>query len=538
MIWDRVKDILGRRRRGAVAVLAVATIVPVTTMLAAHMNAGQMIEDRRQVQDAADALAEMHGAWTARSLNTLSMNNVTTTQAVTLALGSEALNGTLWEMVGTAAAIQAYVMIYHLPVQCIIPSIDPASIAWNIGCGYTHGTAIIPATQAQIDAAGIWSDFDPRHGMDTAEKAMEAIEGMNQAIIQRFPRAIAEMGSEYAAAHGVDDFYFDDPCQGPGPGTCATSASSDGMALPIEPIPVSPLDASGSVNLSRAEFCAAMQFGTPALGLKLATFDDRAFPQGSGPLTYSGPSGNKTVRNYINEITEVHDPLSTMKRAYQRRGIPIYVPPIPGLADGIGENVGGSDLPTRAGILTPHPQALNLIGPQTRTNNALTRRFDAKFGLFCLGISTDDIPILSDIIDVLGNILPGITFELETPVPTLWKLRDVSPLSILVTPEQMPDDFRILAVTAMTKSSRVASSVLTDGVQYHHGYGQVGVYNPISADLFSQDWTYRPMPATRMDDPGAVAQGLRADASAMFAPLADSLSAAAGSAEWGRINAH
>ncbi len=81
MILERVKDALGRRRRGAVAVLAVATMVPVTTMLAAHMNAGQMIEDRRQVQDAADALAEMHGAWTARSLNTLSMNNVTTTQA-------------------------------------------------------------------------------------------------------------------------------------------------------------------------------------------------------------------------------------------------------------------------------------------------------------------------------------------------------------------------------------------------------------------------------------------------------------------------
>ncbi|MEM1164560.1 MAG: hypothetical protein AAGJ28_26825, partial [Pseudomonadota bacterium] len=350
MILERVKDALGRRRRGAVAVLAVATMVPVTTMLAAHMNAGQMIEDRRQVQDAADALAEMHGAWTARSLNTLSMNNVTTTQAVTLALGSESLNGTLWEMVGTAAAIQAYVMLYHLPAQCIIYSIDPASLAWNAFCAYTHGTAIVPATQAQIDAADIWSDFDPRHGMNTAEKAMDAIEGMNQAIIQRFPRAIAEMGAEYAAAHGVDDFYFDDPCEGPGPGTCATSASSDGMALPIEPIPVSPLDANGNVNLSRAEFCAAMQFGTPPPGLKLATFDDRGFPQGSGPLRYSGPSGNKSVRNHINDLTEIHDPLSTMKRAYQRRGIPIYAPPIPGLADGIGENIGGSDLPTRIGV--------------------------------------------------------------------------------------------------------------------------------------------------------------------------------------------
>ncbi|MEO0691470.1 MAG: hypothetical protein AAFY90_01190 [Pseudomonadota bacterium] len=532
MIWDRIKEMMGRRRRGAVAVLAVATMVPVTTMLAAHMNAGQMIEDRRQVQDAADALAEMHGAWTARSLNTLSMNNVTTTQAVTLALGSEALNGTLVEIDAVALLIGVRAGV-HYWASCFVPG---ATFVWNVGvCGYTHLGYGVPALNAAWDAGQIRRRFDPRHGMDTAYTAMEAIEGMNQAIVQRFPRAIAEMGAEYAAAHGVDDFFFADPCEGPGPGTCATAASSDGMALPIEPIPVSPLDNSGTLNLSRAEFCAALASGTPAGGLKLATFDDRGFPQGRGPLSHDVDT---SVKEHINEVTDITTTLRTLKRAYQRRGVPIYIFPIPGIEGDFGQNLGGSDLPTRYGAPTPHPPWLNVPGPQTRTANSFTRRYDAKLGLFCAGISTADWPVFREITNLLGDFLPGFSYELEAPVPTLWKLRDVSPISILVTPEQMPDDFHILAVTAKTKSSRVASGVLTDGVQYHHGYGQVGVYNPISADLFSQDWTYRPMPATRMDDPGEVAQGLRSKASAMFAPLADSLSAAAGSAEWGRINAH
>ncbi|MEO1308122.1 MAG: hypothetical protein AAFV38_09385, partial [Pseudomonadota bacterium] len=510
----------------------VATIVPVTTMLAAHMNAGQMIEDRRQVQDAADALAEMHGAWTARSLNVISMNNVTTTQAVTLALGSEALNGTLVEIDIVAAMIGVRAG-FHYWASCFTPG---ATFVWNVGvCGYTHLGYAVPALNAAWDAGQIRRRFNPRHGMDTAEKAMNAIEGMNQAIVQRFPRAIAEMGTEYAAAHGVDDFYFDDPCKGPGPGTCATTASSDGMALPIEPIPVSPLGANGDVNLSRAEFCAAMQFGTPTSGLKLATFDDRGFPQGRGPLRHDA---NTSVKEHINQATSIYTTLRTFKRAYQRRGLPIYITPLPGIEGDFGQNLGGSDLPTRYGAPTPHPPFLNVPGPQTRTANSFTRRYDAKFGLFCAGITTEEWPVFREIRRFVSGVLPGFSYELEAQVPTLWKLRNVSPVSILVTPEQMPDDFHILAVAAKAKSNRVASSVLTDGVQYHHGYGQVGVYNPISADLFSQDWTYRPMPATRMDDPGAVAQGLRADASAMFAPLADSLSAAAGSAEWGRINAH
>ncbi len=87
-----LRDLLNKRRRGAVAMMAVAGMIPAATILAANMNSGQMTNDRRVVQDGADALAMMHGDWTARALNIISMNQVGATQALTVAIGSEALD--------------------------------------------------------------------------------------------------------------------------------------------------------------------------------------------------------------------------------------------------------------------------------------------------------------------------------------------------------------------------------------------------------------------------------------------------------------
>ncbi len=51
-----IRQFLSRRRKGAMAMVALAGMVPVTAMMAANINTSQMVDDRRQVQDAADAL--------------------------------------------------------------------------------------------------------------------------------------------------------------------------------------------------------------------------------------------------------------------------------------------------------------------------------------------------------------------------------------------------------------------------------------------------------------------------------------------------
>ncbi|MEM6389926.1 MAG: hypothetical protein AAF825_08825, partial [Pseudomonadota bacterium] len=80
-----------KRRRGALAMVALAGLVPVTAMLSANANSAQMVDDRRQAQDAADALASLHATWSARSMNIISMNNVTTAQLMSISVGAEAL---------------------------------------------------------------------------------------------------------------------------------------------------------------------------------------------------------------------------------------------------------------------------------------------------------------------------------------------------------------------------------------------------------------------------------------------------------------
>lgn len=545
MIGRFFSEAARKRRRGAVAAVAVASMIPITTMFAASFNGGQMIEDRRTVQDAADALAMMHGTWSARSLNVLTMNNVTTTQAVTLALGSEALNGTLIELDGTALVVLGYIA-GHLAIDCLIYSIDPVSLAWNAGCSLNHAAAGVKAGEALIETARIRRRFNPRQGMRTAQKAMDAIEGMNQALVTRFPRSIAEMGLQYAKDHGIDDFHFADPCEGQGPANCASNNSRDGMALPIDPIPM--FNFTPSNLTARAEYCVAMQFGTIGPNLRYTTFAQRGFPNGSGPLTYGGSTGNPQLMQHIHDTTRIGPALNDFKRHYDRRDIAI---PFVQLQAPYLDNIGGPGLLSLTQAYTRHPRALNLFLAQGRTgNNAFTRRYNTKLASFCTGAQAQAIPLLSDIASVLGGLLPGLSPLLEADVPTLWKLRNVPSLDLTeivslspsgvvkVTPESMPDDFHVLAITQKNKGTRLASTALNDNIDSHYGYAQVGVFNPQSPDLFSQSWQYQMMTSSRMDDPRDVASGLRRKARSAFDDLATALEGVSDRSSWRDINAH
>ena len=108
--------------------VALAGIVPVTAMMSANLNTSQMVDDRRQVQDAADALAAMHGAWTARALNIISMNNVTAAQLMSVAIGSEALFMTTTELILTAAAAEGHIA-GHGATHCPPRSQGPAALS-------------------------------------------------------------------------------------------------------------------------------------------------------------------------------------------------------------------------------------------------------------------------------------------------------------------------------------------------------------------------------------------------------------------------
>ncbi len=172
------------------------------------------------------------------------------------------------------------------------------------------------------------------------------------------------------------------------------------MALPIE---------EGGLD-ARLQFCAAMELGMTS---RFTTFGVRGFPIGQGPL--QGGDG-QSVRDHINEETEIGEALHDFKDYYDDAQLLAYI-----------------------WVLEDYPQypPFQLIGPQEEeNNNAFTRRFDTKLASLCaLGGS------------VTGPVNSLLRMEIEAPVPTIWQLRDLSPLDPLppVRPEDMPEAFQILA---------------------------------------------------------------------------------------------
>ncbi len=553
-----IRKFLSHRRRGALAMVAVAGLVPVTAMMSANLNTSQMVDDRRQAQDAADALATMHGTWSARALNIISMNNVTAAQLLSVAVGSEALFMTTTEL--TAGSLAATAVIKAHEAQHCTPRNQAEAILWSGPCIGWHEMVNFPAYLALARTADIVSDFDPAHGIRTARKALDAIDGMNKALAARHPRAMAEIAEENHRLLEINDHHFADPCDGPGVTNCQTTNSGDGMALPIE-------DAS---PLAYGRLALLMEIGANASD---TTFLQRGFPRLKGPLSHGGSQRRPHLKDHINNITEIGNALYEFNRFYKSRishmprrpftgpgsGIisgflppaePVYrgdrfqdrnttfwdtlVPalefadPLNKMALGLMRNVPlmGFDRHNRHGYLVSSTQG-------RQRNNSFFNNFLIAHGSVGLAPKARSyVPIGFDI----GR------FEVVFPVtvPEIWQLEGIRPIDPLppIEATAMPDAFRILAFGLKENSRRLAQSVMSSPVTTHTGYGQTGVFNPDGATLFTQNWHSKLMPATRMDAPRDAGRNLGRQARSGFDNLAEDLQQVQSFSSWSRVNAH
>ncbi|MEL6642065.1 MAG: hypothetical protein AAFP98_12295 [Pseudomonadota bacterium] len=528
-----IRQFFKRRRRGAMALVAVVGMMPVSAMLNANMNTSQIIEDRRHVQDAADAMAKTHGVWSARALNVISMNNVTSAQLLTVAVGSDALDATLVQLI-VFAGVQELSILGHGAIECA-PRFKflPADLAWGGFCGLYHSLAAIPAANAIIKADDIYRQFDPIHGSKTAEKALAAIEGMNRALIARHPRAMREISADYAKFLGIDAHHFADPCGSPLAQNCRKTNSRDGMALPLE---------EGDIAES-LEMCAAMRFGNQGLQ---TTFGARGFDFFKGPIRHGGSAQHPSVKDHINHVTEIGQTLEDYDRFYKSGlahlprhplSVPRFTPAGNTNAVPRGRYAIPNFLVEPLRILRqvpvsfdPNPNLLQFPTRQQRDgDNAFKQWFEVKFASVCFGFA--NTPIVG----------------LRAEVPTLWELPGVTPLSRITdrTPMDMDEAFRILAFAQKDQSQRLDMMIpylngqVTQGnAAPHTGYGQVGLFNPDGATLYSQSWRARLMPATRMDDAKQAANNLDRQATAAFDPLVSALRSVNDQSTWRRIHAH
>ena len=552
-----MRGFLQRRRRGALALVAVAAMVPVAGMMSANINTSQMVDDRRHSQDAADALAKAHGVWSARALNVISMNNVTAAQLFGVAVGSEALLWTTTELTIVATAAAGHIA-GHAASQCRPYTSNPISIAvelaiWVPFCGAWHTAVGLPAAVALGRSIEIRDNFDPVHGVQTATKALEAIDGMNRALAARHPRAMAEIAGHYREVLEIDDHHFADPCNGDGVADCDSSNSRDGMALPL-------VEATAE---ARGQLYLLTTLGTT---VRDTTFAARGFDTGTGPISAGGSSSRPQLKDYINHATEIGTALYDFDQFYKDRISDLPRHPLAGPGNAIGpgnrppsespdeetpfdddttalleglENIGEiteevlrvlRNLPF---AFDRHPRGYPFNFPLAqgrRDNNEFTRKFDMFHLAIMAGDLRDNIPVGLD----------GFTPVFAAPVPEIWELDGVGPVDPAppIEPATMPESFHVLAFSEMELSTRRGTAILSSPVQSHTGYGQVGVYNPDGATLFTQNWQSRMMPATRLDDPSAMAGDLRRQATASFEELAESLGAVGSGSGWERVNAH
>ncbi len=541
-----IRRFLRKRRRGAMAMVAVIGMMPVSAMLNANINTSQIIEDRRLTQDAADALAKTHGVWSARALNVIAMNNVTSTQLLTVAIGSEALDQALIQLSATAG-LQVTAIAGHALIECAPRFGEPISdFAWGLYCGGYHAMATRPAATAIIRSIDIRTRFAPDHGVSVARKALAAIDGMNKELIARHPRAMREISADYVQFLGVDTHHFADPCSDPLNRGCRSTNSADGMALPLE---------EGGI-FEVIERCMAMERGTQGIGPATihSTFRARGFPSGQGPMRVDGRTGKPEVMRHINRTTDIGRLLADYDRYYKSGYAELPRHPTRGLGPTPPKNLfimpswdlySPTELMMQARMrltifaFDPNPARsipLAMYRDKQRRNgpNDFTQTFAFKHFTLC---PTAGFP----------SPLPLLPIPLLTTAPDLWKLPGVSPAGRALdrTPDQMDDAFRILAFAQKDQSTRLdmmipylSGQVSAGDTAPHTAYGQVGLYNPDGASLYSQSWRARLMPATRMDDVSQAADNLNREATAAFDPLASALGNVADQATWRRIHAH
>ncbi|WP_152544547.1 hypothetical protein [Actibacterium mucosum] len=438
------------------------------------------MQERRALQDAADAIAMSHQSWAARSLNTISMNQVAAVQLTATAIGAEALDDALDVLAIYSGIATGYIAI-HAGINC------PPLLLGAPACFAQHALEASEAVSAALYVASTKSKYKPGQVEDLAHRALRATEEMNKEIIARFPRAMEDATQAYAERAGLEAWYFLDSCVGSDIRACAPSPRQGGKPLPV-------YDAG---TAGQVEKCAAMFFGTMN---GRTGFMARGFPIFRGPLSYGGSSGNPNLKRHINEETDIGNRLESFYDWYSRSYL-IGSPP-------------------------KYPQILNL--PFKQSEDGLN-----MFTLF-FAMKTIDVCIGGGVPSIMG--FGG----LRAPLTTVWAANNVGQFDrlSLKRPEHMPDDFHTLVAVAALSGTRFGQSHFGAVPTRHFAYGQASLINRSSVDTFSALWEAQMMPASELDQPAPPAADISANAAPAFAELANLLNAVDGAEKWDWINAH
>jgi hypothetical protein len=517
-IFRKLKSLISdfhNDRRGAVAFITMIAAVPLILMTFYLVNTSKAIHEHTRSQDAADMIALVHAAEGARSMNTISMNQVTMTQA----FASGVTAGTLFDVtvqhiarVALADAAIALFIVQTCNKYLDIPYVGAILFAT---CSAPADVLLGLVTYNGIRAGILLSKYDPLGAFNVAKKTVKALNKKNKAILDRYPEAVSVAAKQIAKSANVTDMYFDNSCAKPSEAqSCNSSNKRQGMNLPV---------VKNNYPTANLVFCAALHFGTggfdlgsiipgvPSFGASLmnGSYVKRGFPTLKGPM-YGGKN-NKHLRDFINDETKIGE---ILKQYYDYADLDL-------LYDGntIIGFLWGDDLDDK-GLQYPYEQK--------KDDNLFTDWVDLKVALQCSGANS--VPGLSQIISLVSLITHDVPpMDLYHPVdqgtvPTIQPgLSDFS------------DAYKPLSFIYRKPNKRWASKVFKHPNKGFYAYSESLLYNPDEIGLYSQNWRARLIPAKKMTTLSPILSRMGSKSPSDFGDLKNDLQSVSGDSSWSTV---
>ena len=228
-----------RQCGGQILPFLVIGMIPFIVAVGWLVNTGFDIDRKIRLQDASDAAAISQAAWTSRSMNVISMNNVAITQAFAVNIVSATLIPTLVE--AQARTFKKYAEYYRIIAYCTGIGFVP--------CITAYGLLVTDLTvRVQIPLTRMFNGLRTRESADI----IETLVAMNRKLAANFPANTANLQKQLALTNGLGT----DVPQFVSGFTGYVEKSPDSTGLPIKPVRIHEL---------KSPLCISGELGTPRI---------------------------------------------------------------------------------------------------------------------------------------------------------------------------------------------------------------------------------------------------------------------------------
>lgn len=275
---------LPARQRGQIVPLFMLGVIGLVLMVVMLLNTGDFLNQRMQVNNAADAAAITQATWAARSLNTMAMNNVAFTQAF-------ALSVLLDSLINVYKSAMRYALIKRYQYIAIIAA---CSADEDYRCVRDYTEKLYRLEVYAIRRLRRIARDNPGNKLKQFERIAISLSDMNKNIADSFAGFSGNMQRNLSVRNGLvfnDVIFYDDYTK---------IKDKNTTALPVE---VAFLDGRLS-HSAGTNLCDAGKRGT--INGHYDTFQEHGYQPGIGPFLHGQRALNPKIKPAVDELNRNH----------------------------------------------------------------------------------------------------------------------------------------------------------------------------------------------------------------------------------------